>query len=148
QLGRQPEVAAALVAAHQAGIGQAGKAAAERSQRRVMLGMAIDWNAKLSKLGQGAVFPVVAVRMREKDGADLAPGSADGREAGGELPRAKSRVDEQAEAIELDQAGVAGTAAGQHGKAHHRGQSTSWDGGTSCSEYTTIYNRLHTGKPN
>ena len=64
-------------------------------------------------MGQGAIFPVVPVRVGEDDTADVRPGSANGGQASAELTRPKPEVDEDAKVVGFDQGSIPAAPAGQ-----------------------------------
>ena len=79
-----------------------------------MVGVAIERNAKAMKMYQRPFIPVVAVGMRQEHRVN----ALSQVRPHGSQPRAqkcagpKARVQEDAKAVHLNQAGIAGTAAG------------------------------------
>src|SRR5262249_13047795 len=69
------------------------------------------------ELGQSALVAVIAVCVREQRGMDVGPGRADHAHAPGQLAGAKARIDENAKAIDLQQAGVSLAPRSQHREA-------------------------------
>ena len=101
-----------------------GKDAATRSRCAKCWAWAYQWDAPAPQIGERPVLPVVGVRVREDDGRHAVPRGADGLEAGGEEPRVQPAVDEQAEPVVFDQAGVPAATTGEHCKpGRHRGLS-------------------------
>ena len=63
-------------------------------------------------LGESPVVPVIAVRVRQEHGPNSLPGDTERFQPAGQLPRAEAGIQQQAESVGLDQAGVARAAAG------------------------------------
>src|SRR5437016_7425898 len=74
-------------------------------------------NVTPQQMVEGFFFPVVAMRMGEKDGGNLPPGCADGRQALRENAGSDSSIDENSVTADLQPAGVPRAAAGQHGES-------------------------------
>ena len=73
--------------------------------------VAIERQVAAMQVGQRAVVPVVGVGVGQQQGVDGRPRRASTGEAGGELARAKTGVEQQAEAAGLQQTRVARAAA-------------------------------------
>src|SRR6516162_290324 len=82
-----------------------------------MIEMTPERDSSLHEMGQGAVLPVVRVRVRQDHSVDGGPRHSGAAEAMSELPWTQAGIDQDAERIRFDQAGIASAAAGQYREA-------------------------------
>ena len=95
-------------------------------------------------------LPVVGVHVREDDGVNAVPRHAARLHARGELARRQAEVEQDAKAADVEHAGVARAAAGQHveldAHADHRLIEAFVAIGLAANRPITISNVLHIAK--
>ncbi len=66
------------------------------------------------QVGERRILPVIGVRVRQEHGVDGGPRQAGDGQAGAELSRPQTHVDEHAETVRLHQTGIATAPTGEH----------------------------------
>jgi hypothetical protein len=116
QAAGQDELLAGLVEPQQARRPKAVELCPPEPLARDMAPVTVERDPPAQQVLQGRVPPVVAVRVRQHGGVDVLPRHPDAGQPAGELPGPEADIQQDAEAVGLQQAGVARAAARQHRK--------------------------------
>src|SRR5262245_58071644 len=100
QTRRQPQFLT-VITAHQPVLRKPGECLARKPELLLMGDVAIERYALAAQMKNRLFFPVIAVQVREDDGADSVPGSAHGGQARPQLPRTQAGVDQQSKLARL-----------------------------------------------
>ncbi len=113
-----------FVKAQEIAVQKGGETGALALKRMSVMRMAVKRDSALEQSEKCVFVPMIAVNMRQDGGAHIAPSGADFRKATGQASGPNADVEQESEVARPQQAGVAGTAAGQDAKAHTKPDSS------------------------
>ncbi len=80
---------------------------------RHMVSMTVDWKLQFREMAQRRRLPVIGVFVRQEHGVDVFPRQPACAQTRREVARRQAEIDQDAEPADIENAGVAGAAAGE-----------------------------------